>query len=50
MTLHRWVRHHVAMDYVRLGWLPLSTLDGTSHGAWSIHVVWLCSCKPIEPK
>ena len=37
------------MDYVQLGWLPLPTLQRTHHGEWSVHVVWLCGCRPIEP-
>jgi hypothetical protein len=47
--IHRMVRHEHAMDYVLLGWLPLDSLDGTVHGAWSIHMVWLCPCTPVEP-
>jgi hypothetical protein len=50
MNLHRWVRHHAAEDYLRLGWLPLDTLAGTPHGHWSVHVAWLCACRPVEPK
>lgn len=48
-SLHRFVRHYAALDYLRLGWLVLPSLDGTSHGQWSVHCVWLCSCKPVEP-
>lgn len=46
---HRFVRHHSALDYLRCGWLALPTLDGTAHGAWSVHCVWLCGCPPVEP-
>ncbi len=49
MTLHRFVRHHAVMDYLRVGWLALHSLDGTTHGQWSVHCVWLCACDPVEP-
>lgn len=49
-TLHRWVRIPEAMEWLRLGWLSLPTLHDTPHGRWSVHVCWLCSCDPIEPK
>lgn len=49
-SVHRWVRHHAAEDYLRLGWVPQATLDGTTHGHWSVHVVWICpACVPVEP-
>ena len=49
---HRFVPVAKAMDYVRLGWLPLPTFAGTHHESHKVHVVWLCSCgerKPITP-
>lgn len=49
-TIHRWVRVTEVMDYLRLGWLALPTLDGTPHGRWSVHVCWLCECDPIKPR
>jgi hypothetical protein len=50
-SVHRWVRTSVADDYLRLGWVPQATLDGTSHGYWSVHMVWICqTCSPVEPK
>lgn len=48
-TLHRFVPHHQAMDYVRLGWLPLPSLRQTPHDAYSVHVIWLCDCVPHRP-
>lgn len=48
--LHRFVRHADALDYCRLGWLVLPSLDGTHHGAWSVHCVWLCACDPVVPR
>lgn len=47
---HRWVRHEHALDFCRVGWMPLPSLDGTTHGAWSVHVVWLCNCPLVQPK
>lgn len=50
-SFHRWVRLHAAEDYLRLGWVAQNTLDGTTHGLWSVHVVWICQdCPPVEPK
>jgi len=42
--LHRLVRIPEAMDWLALGWLPLPSLDGTHHGKWSVHCVWICDC------
>lgn len=49
VTYHRFVLHDVVPDYLRLGWLALSSLEGTHHGFWSAHCVWLCGCKAAEP-
>jgi hypothetical protein len=49
MTFHRWVPHHRLPDYMRLGWLALPSLEGTSHGLYSCHCVWLCGCRYVEP-
>ncbi len=49
-STHRWVRHHLAEDYCRLGWIPQCTLEGTTHGYWSVHMCWICECPPVEPK
>ena len=50
MSLHRWVIHPLVPDYIRLGWLALPTLEGTGHGLWAAHCVWLCGCRPVEPR
>jgi hypothetical protein len=34
------------MDWIALGWVPLPSLDGTPHGHWSVHCVWICDCAP----
>jgi hypothetical protein len=49
ITFHRWAKLGRADDYLRLGWLPLPTLNGTPHGEWSVHMAWLCACKAVEP-
>jgi hypothetical protein len=50
-SVHRWVRHQTAEDYLKLGWVPQCTLEGTTHGLWSVHMVWICDvCQPREPK
>ena len=42
--IHSYVPISIAMDYVLLGWLPLTTLAGTPHGRWSVHMAWICDC------
>ena len=33
--IFRYVRHEEVTAYVALGWTPLGSLHGTSHGDWS---------------
>lgn len=47
---HKWVRHHDVLEHLRLGWVGTKALEGTHHGDWSRHMVWLCECQPVEPK
>ena len=49
ITIHRFVPVARAMDYVRLGWLPLPTFAGTHHENYKVHLTWLCSCDVKEP-
>lgn len=49
-SLHRFVRHQEVSAYLRMGWLALNSLDGTHHGEWSTHMVWLCHCEALEPR
>lgn len=44
MTFHRWVRHEFVPDWLRMGWMALPSLEGTPHGFYSAHIVWLCGC------
>lgn len=44
-STHLWVPMSQAMDYVLLGWVPLPSLDGTSHGQWAVHMAWICECE-----
>ena len=48
--LHRFVRLAVAEDYLRLGWMPTQALHSAYHGQYSVHMVWLCECKPRRPR
>jgi len=48
-TWHRWIRHEAVPDHLRLGWLALPTLEGTGHGLWAAHCIWLCDCPAVEP-
>jgi len=47
---HRYVKIGVMSDALAWGWLPLPTLDGTHHGLWSVHCVWICDCPPMWSK
>jgi len=49
-TLTRFVRIPYALDYCRMGWMPLPTLAGTYHGNFSVHMAWLCDCAPAKLK
>ena len=49
MTFHRWVIHERVPAYLLLGWIALPSLEGTHHGRWSVHCVWLCGCACVEP-
>ena len=49
MTLHRWVPHAHVRDYLLLGWMALPTLEGTNHGLYAAHCVWLCACPVASP-
>jgi hypothetical protein len=50
MTFHRWVIHARVPDYLLCGWMALPTLEGTGHGIYSAHCVWLCACPLAEPR
>jgi hypothetical protein len=47
---HRFVLHHRADDYLRLGWCPSAALEGTPHGQYCVLMSWLCQCPPVEPR
>ena len=49
MTYHRFVLHHRVLDYLLCGWMALPSLEGTGHGIYSCHCVWLCTCRAAEP-
>jgi hypothetical protein len=46
---HRYCRIPHMADWLALGWLPLPSLDGTHHGDWSVHCVWICDCPAPSP-
>ena len=50
--VHRYVPVGRAMDYVRLGWVPLPTFKGTVHQDYSVHMMWRCCCnrEVVEPR
>lgn len=48
-VIYRIVPHHEADDSIRIGWVPLPDLDGTTHGQWSVLMMWLCACPMRVP-
>lgn len=52
ISIHRFVRIPYVWSYLRLGWMPLPTLENTHHGAYSVDMVWLCECgrEVVEPR
>jgi hypothetical protein len=42
---HRFVSRGHAMNFVKLGWLPLPSLVGTVHEEYRVHIAWLCCCE-----
>jgi hypothetical protein len=48
-TYHRFVLHHRVPEYLQIGWMALPSLEGTGHGIYSAHCVWLCQCRAVEP-
>lgn len=50
VRLHKFVRHHAVEDHLRLGWVMTAALCGTWHGQYSRHMIWLCACRPVEPR
>lgn len=46
---YRYVRIHLAMDCLQLGWLPHATLEGTPHESYSVHMEWRCCCGREPP-
>lgn len=52
ITIHRYAPLHLVDAYVQLGWVPHpSTLLGTPHGVYRMHVEFICCCgrEPPEP-
>ena len=50
ISLHRYAPLAAAMDYCRLGWMPMLSLQGTPHERYSVHMAWPCGCLAIEPQ
>ena len=48
--IFRNVPHERIPDYWKLGWHLVIPSTLTRHDYWSCMMVWLCSCKLIEPK
>lgn len=48
-VIYHQIRHHAAMDAILLGWVPTPALDGTTHGQYSVLMMWLCQCPMRVP-
>ena len=46
---HRWIRLHEREAFEELGWVALDSLEGTTHGNWSVHMTWPHEGEPKEP-
>lgn len=46
----RYVIHEHVLDYARLGWSISDTFADVCHGRYSVLMIWLCTCTPIEPR
>jgi hypothetical protein len=46
----RFVVHHRAVDYARLGWTIENTIEGCHQGEYSILMESLCDCPVVEPR
>jgi hypothetical protein len=45
-ALHKFVRIEAVPDHLRVGWMATQALRGTYHGQYSVHMIWLCACRP----
>jgi len=45
----RYVRHHLVMDYLLLGWMVAADM-GPHGGQYCVIMSWLCQCKIVEPR
>lgn len=49
-AIHKLVRIPKVEDHLKLGWMPMPTFEGTHHGDWSVHLIWIqCGCKMVVP-
>lgn len=46
--IFRYVPHHRVPDFMKLGWLPHDSFEGTNHGNYSTLMEFICSCG-MEP-
>ena len=44
----RMVPHEEAADSVLLGWIPTAGLNGTTHGQWSVLMLWIMCEHPMR--
>ncbi len=43
-VIYRKVLIDQADDFLLLGWVPTNTLVDTTHGFWSVLMMWMCAC------
>jgi hypothetical protein len=50
ISYHRYVQHHRVPDYEACGWKYESSLEGTTHGHWSVLMTYVgMDDPPKEP-
>lgn len=49
-SVFAYVRYEQAADFLRTGWLPHPSLQGTNHGNYAVLMEWPCKCPIPFPR
>jgi hypothetical protein len=44
----KFVPHHPVLEYLRIGWCPTLAHADMHHGEFSVLLIWMCGCEPVE--
>jgi hypothetical protein len=50
IRIFHYARWQTLDDWLRLGWMVVNTLQGTTHGEYACYVEWKCNCNLVTPK